>query len=237
MKKGPLYFVVKEDIKSTIESGELKPGDVLATENELCQKYNVSRVTVRRAISELVSDQVLERGFGKSALVSRKAVPRSLNRLTGLFEELKSQGIKCSSYVLSTKVVAADKELAAKIGLEEQVKLRQIERLRYADGDPLCYQNMYIPEEMCVNLDTSKLVNNSLYYLLEADCGVSIASAEQTITSVMSGMRIAALLELHEDSPMLKTVRHAYDKDKHCVEYSESFYVGSRYKLNMTMER
>ena len=85
-KNGPLYFVIKENLKSQIEEGKYKAGDVLPTESRLCQEYGASRVTIRRAINELIHEDVLERGFGKTATVKCENVPRSLNRLGGLHD-------------------------------------------------------------------------------------------------------------------------------------------------------
>ena len=233
----PLYFMVEQDIKEKIASGVYKEGDLLPTEKAMCEQYDVSRVTVRRAIDELIEEGVLVRSFGKTAAVGTSSIPRNLNRLNGLFEELESQGVKCSSYVLSHKIVQADEALAKKMECPEKEELLRLERLRYADGVPLCYQSIYLPNRFCRQVDVQALANHSLYHMLENRCGVHLSYARQSICAALSSYRIAALLELEEQTPMLKVIRNAYTDQEECVEYSESYYVSKRYSLTMILRR
>ena len=236
-KTGPLYYRIKEDIKSKIQNGELKPGAVLPTENLLCEEYGASRVTIRRAVNELIGESVLDRGFGKTATVKCENVPRSLNRLGGLHEELEKAGIKCSSFILSSAVMDAPAEIAAHMGLGRNEKVLKIERLRYANGQSLCYQVLYLKYELCEKLDVKGLASASLYEVLERDFDVKIDTATQTISAVMATYRIAALLELPEQTCMLQVNRTAYTDTGACIEYSESAYVSNRYTLTMTLKR
>lgn len=236
-KNGPLYFVIKENLKSQIEEGKYKAGDVLPTESRLCEEYGASRVTIRRAINELIHEDVLERGFGKTATVKCENVPRSLNRLGGLHEELEKAGIKCSSFILSSEVVNMTPDLREKMEGTEDTKALKIERLRYANGQPLCYQVLYLSYNLCRNLDVKSLTSVSLYETLENDFGIKIDNASQTIKAVMSNYRIAALLELPEQTCMLQVNRTAYTDRGECLEYSESCYVSNRYTLTMTLKR
>lgn len=235
-KTGPLYYRIKEDIKEKIQRGELKPGEMLPTESRLCEVYGASRVTIRRAITELITENVLERGFGKSATVKCENVPRSLNRLGGLHEELEKAGIKCSSYILSAELEEPPEEVGAQMGGDRN-KVLKIERLRYANGRPLCYQLLYLNAELCRDLDVKALASESLYEMLEHKHGIHIDTATQTIKAVMASYRIAALLELPEQTCMLQVNRIAYTDKGECIEYSESEYVSNRYTLNMTLKR
>ena len=236
-KTGPLYYIIKEDLKRKIEEESLKPGDVLPTEGQLCEEYHASRVTIRRAINELITENVLERGFGKTATVKCENVPRSLNHLGGLHEELEQAGIKCSSFILETKVIEVPAEVAGHMGLQEKDKVLEIERLRYDNGRPLCYQLLYLDYELCGDLDVKELASSSLYEMLEHKLGIQIDTATQTIQAAMTTYRIAALLELPEQTCMLQVNRTAYEKSGRCFEYSESSYVSSRYTLTMTLKR
>ena len=233
----PLYYIVKEDIKKQIDRQELNPGDYILTEGELCNLYNVSRVTVRRAVEELIAEGVLQREHGKTASVVNKSIPRSLNRLGGLHEELTKAGIKCSSYILNSEEIEADEKLAQKMGLELNNPLIRFERLRYADGYPLCHQTAYINKALCPDLDVKSLNNNSLYEIIEQKYNLQIDYATQIITSALSSYKVTALLELPERTCMVSIKRLTYLKDNTCIEYSENQYVGSRYNLSMTLQR
>jgi DNA-binding GntR family transcriptional regulator len=233
----PLYHVVKEDIKKQIDNQELSPGDFILTEGELCEHYKVSRVTVRRAIEELVSEGVLQREHGKTASVTDNLIPRSLNHLGGLHEELTQTGIKCSSYILNSEVIAADERLAQKMKVEPNASILKFERLRYADGAPLCHQTAYVNKNLCPDLDVKELTNTSLYETFEKKFNLEIDYATQTISAVLSSYKVAALLELPERTCMLCVRRLTYLKGEKCIEYSESYYVGGRYNLSMTLQR
>ena len=235
--KRPLYFTIKEDIKNKVHTGVYHPGDVLPTENSLCEEYGASRVTIRRSIKELIDEGVLERGHGKTARVVCESVPRSLNRLGGLKEQLSASGIKCSSFILDSEIVRAEGKVGEAMKLPPEESLYKIERLRYANGKPLCYQLLYLPVRLCPDLDVQKLVNTSLYEVIEKEYGLKILDAVQEIQARMADYRVAALLELAELSCMLQVSRTTFLDSGACIEYSDSLYVANRYKLSMTLRR
>ena len=236
-KKGPLYYTVKEAIKEQIRKGELKKGEVIPTEKMLCEEYQASRVTIRRAIEELIEEDVLERGFGKTATVKFDKVPRKVNNLTSLQEEMEKIGVKCTSFILNSEIMEAPPEVAEEMKLPEGEKVVKIERLRYANEKPLCYQVLYLSERLCGALEPARLVSQSLYRILEQEMGIRIKRADQVIQAVMSTYRITALLELPAQTSMLFVKRIAYTEAEECLEYSESFYVGDRYNLTMSLFR
>ena len=125
-KKGPLYYTVKEDLKDQIRKGELKKGEVIPTEKMLCEEYQASRVTIRRAIEELIEEGVLERGFGKTATVKFDRVPRKVNNLTSLQEEMEKIGVKCTSFILNSEVMEASEEVASEMKLPAGERVSKI---------------------------------------------------------------------------------------------------------------
>lgn len=233
-KTHPLYYSIKTDIKNKIKNGEYADGDMLPTERALCEAYNVSRVTVRKAIEELLEENVLERSFGKTAVVRAGHVQRDINKLSGLYDELKEAGILCSTYTLSNEVVYAGDKMAEKFGIEKGSKLVKICRIRYADGEPLCYQKCYINAKFCPELENTDLSSASLYQTLEKKYGLKITSAVQNISACMASYKIAALLKIKQE-PMLKVKRTAYLENKECIELSYSYYIAGRYALTMTL--
>lgn len=233
----PLYCIIKEDIHNKIENGVYKPGDSMPTEMMLCEEYSSSRVTIRKALNELIGEGVLERGFGKSARVKKEQVPRSLNHLDGLYEELTKRNIRCSTYFLSREEISVPAEVANKLGMQEKEAVFKIERLRYANGQMLCYQIFYLPKYVCPDLDVTDIPNGSLYSYLEEKHGIFYTEAIQSISAVISNHRMTALLELPEKTCLLKVSRTAFTDKKECAEYSETYYIASRYSLTMTLKK
>lgn len=234
----PLYLRIKSDIIQKIQSQELKPGMPINTEAALCKEYDVSRVTIRKAIGELIGENVLVRDFGKRPIVNEKPLKRNVsNRLNSLHEEADKNGTKCSSYILSKEIMVPPEKVCQKMGLLKDEQVVYIERLRYIDGLPVCYQELYLNRKLFPDLDEKRLVMESLYKIIESEYGVRIEKAEQTISAVLSSYRVTAMLELSDQVCMLKVDRTAYSDKKECIEYSETQYVASRYNIEMVLWR
>ena len=235
--KQPLYYRIKEDIKKQIENKKLNPGDFLPTEKSLCELYNVSRVTIRKAISELISEGLVVRDYSKMACVAGKHVARDLNYLGGLHEVLSKQGIKVSSYVLKSELIQADKKISEAMKIEEGTPVLFIDRLRYADSDPIAQQLLYIRIDLCPGLEAKDLINQSFYELLEKKYHYKIKSATQTINARTATYKQAALLEISKETNMLYIVRNTYLDNDECIEYSVNYYIANKYDLTMTLYR
>ncbi len=232
-----LYYVVEKDIKDKIQRGEYKAGDMLPTESEMCAQYNVSRVTVRKAIEGLIEDGILERSFSKTPRVKQTAVPRNINKMGGLSEDLKRSGIMCSTFILKAELMEPNDSIAEKMNLEEDEHVYLLERLRYANGQPLCYQKLYLKASLCPNLNNENLANKSIYQVLEQKYGLKISHCEQQISACSSSYRICALLELKEATPMLKVCNTGFLEDGTCFEHSDNYYVGENYQVSVILTR
>lgn len=233
----PLYKMLADDIKEKIACGEYKAGSLLPTEAELCRNYQVSRITVRRALEALAEDNLVERTFSKTPHVKAQTIPRNINRLTGLSEDLESQGTKCSSFVLKSEEIKADETIALKMGVEVGESLYLVERLRYGNGVPLCYQTTYFLAKTCQGLLDDDLAKQSIYGLLEKKYGLKIGNSEQTISACIASFRICAMLELPDKTAMLKVENTGRLQDGTCFEYSTNYYVGDSYRITVTLSR
>lgn len=233
----PLYKVLADDIKEKILCGEYKPGSLLPIEAELCRNYQVSRITVRRALETLADEDLVERSFSKTPQVKSHAIPRNINRLTGLSEDLESHGAKCSNFLLKSEEVKADSFIASKMNVEVGESLYLVERLRYSNGVPLCYQKTYFLAKTCQGLLDDDLAKQSIYRLLEKKYGLTIGNSDQIISACIASFRICALLELSDATAMLKVVNTGYLQDGTCFEYSTNYYVGESYNISVTLSR
>lgn len=232
----PLYIKTKNAIKSKIDSGEYKAGEPIPTEKNLCDIFTVSRVTIRKAISELIDEGVLIHSKGKSPIVRPDSLYRNTNRLTGLYEELAANGILCSSFILSCEVETAGDDLAGKMSINTGDKVLKLARVRYGNGKPLCYQKIYLNYKYCEGIEKENLRSSSLYGVLEDKYGIRLTKANQVISACLSSYKIAALLET-EETPLLKIERTAFLADNTCMEYSLAYYLSEKYCLYMTLER
>lgn len=233
----PLYYQIADDIKRRIADDELKPGDKLPTEQWLIEAYGVSRITVRRALSELIADGTVERTRGYGPVVAQPKLNRQVLRLTGLHEELAKAGLAPTSKIHGVARKPAQGTVARQLGLEEGETVLSFHRLRLADGQPIATQVIYMPDALCPGLDPNRLERDSLYRIIEQEYGLVIDYANQTVGVKVPGRRLAEELQLTECVGLLQMSRTTYLKTRQAIEYTQIYYVPGRYEISMSLYR
>src|SRR6059058_1119123 len=114
----PLYFQLKEIMRERIRSDEWKPGDLIPSERELSEKYGISRMTARQAITELVNEGLFYREQGKGTFVSHLKISQQLIRLTGFTEDIRARGQRPDTKVLSATMCPADESTAERLRIK-----------------------------------------------------------------------------------------------------------------------
>lgn len=203
MTKGaavPLYQQVMDNIRGEIEAGTYAPGSQIPTELELAEAYQVGRVTVRRAIEELVYEGYLTKQQGRGTFVNAPKLVRKVRQeadVQSFSEACRVNGMRPTSRLISRHVVPVSKEMAAFLGLEEGADLLAVVRLRMADGVPVMFENNYFPYEEFKFLEQENLGgSSSIFEVVRAhtgrypensgDCTVEIARADQETASYLS---------------------------------------------------
>lgn len=214
---------ISDDIREQIDTGTLLPAERLPAETELAERYGVTRMTVRHALSSLVGTGYVYRRHGVGTFVADPARRRSLNRLRSFAEELREGGRKVSTRVLAQEIVPATGEIAADLGLEEGEEVVFVARLRLVDGAPAALQRSWVPARTCRGLEEEPLLDGSLYRTLEQRFGVAPAYADQRIFAVAADAATADLLDVASGSPLLQTERTARDHRDTAVERARSW--------------
>ncbi len=230
------YVHIKNGIKEMIEEGHWQPGDVIPPEGELGEMFGASRISVRRAIEELVKEEVLEKEFGKTPRVKKVDVYKRLEQFVGLSKAQNDKNIKISNYIVRSEKLIPGNEVSEAFKLKNGEKVLMVKRIRYADGRPLCLQILYLNLNICGDFDARNLVNQSLYDVLD-EKGVHVVNSTQEISAVQMPEDAVKLLELSHDTNALLVKFLSYDENRNCVEYSKNYYVGARYSLTMEMTR
>jgi len=189
----PLYFQVKNMVKSKIENGLLKEGDSIPSEAEFCEYLGISRATVRQAITELVAEGYLYRKRAKGTYVAIPKISAGFfNRLESFNTEMKEKGMKPSTKVISISKIEASEDICNKLGLNEQSPLIYLERLRYADGQPVVYVETYLPYhgmELLLEQDFENTVNGIIDILCSDDYGIfGSKAATKVFESSLAGI-------------------------------------------------
>lgn len=232
----PIYYQIQQKLKKMIEDGELKPGDKIPSENELCESYKVSRMTVRQAVNKLVEEQLLVRYRGLGTFVQQKKVTQSVDWLQGFTEYMVKMGLKPSSKTLSFNLIKADELLAQKLKIKADDLVYYIERLRLADGAPIALEHTYLPVDLVPNL-TEEVLDQSLYDYLEKDLGFAIKFATQSIEATIGEKHINKTLEVPVQAPVLIMEQITYIDEETPLEYVRCIYRSDRYKFQTLIHR
>lgn len=230
----PFYQQLKDILLESIREDALQPGDRLPSERELGERLGVSRLTVRRALNDLINAGWLFTQPGKGTYVRDAKLEQGIQQLVGLSEDMKRRGYAVTSQVLQVTVLPASGKTAKTMKLAPQEEVVLLERLRSVDGQPLSIERSYLNHKLCPGIAQHDLTT-SLYRILRENYGLNIPKAEQTYEAVTAGRRESQLLGIPEGAPLLLSERVAYTDTGGVIEYGVAWYRGDRYKFHAVL--
>lgn len=236
----PLYFQLKEalreQIKEGLQSGELSPGDYFTSEKELCKKYDVSNITVKRALNELVNEGLLVRQQGRGTFVARPKIEQGLQSFYSITTSLQEKGIRPSSKVLEVGVTPATKGVARHLDLEgEGQEVVKLVRLRLADEEPFALETSYLPSKLFPDLANYNLSVIPLYDLLSQKYGVEPIKAQEFFEPTLVDQYEAMVLGVKQGSPALLLERITYTLNDRPIELCKGVIRGDRCRLSVEL--
>ena len=186
----PLYAQIVESLKRDIENGVYNATERIPAEAELAKQYNVSRITVRRAVDDLVSQGLVEKKQGKGTFICRQKFAKDIKNLQSFSEMCRHMNMKPGSYVV------------------------YISRLRTADGEPVAIEKNYFPVKYSFLLE-KQFNDNSLFECLQEEAKVRVASSEKRIELCRATAEEAKLMKVKKGTPLLyiKSVTYTYDRE------------------------
>lgn len=203
-KNAPLYQQIYDEIKDAIEKGVYAPKERIPSELELAEQYEVSRITVRRAVEELCSDGYLVKQQGRGTFVSTPHINRQFHASTlQTFTALcADNGMKAGAHVVDRQIVPARQNEMEFFGLQKGALLLHIKRVRTADGEPIFEENVFVPFDAYRELLTADLEDKSIFAEVGRVGGTPIVSAGyRTVEAVRASAEQAA------DWASLRTIR------------------------------
>ncbi len=224
---GPLYAQLRDHLAATIHSGAIKPGEPLPSEREIAELGNVSRITVRKAVQELVRDGLVvqKQGSGTSVAPELGKVQQSLSRLTSFSEDMERRGKEVRSVWLERGLFSPSPRETMALGLKSDSMVSRISRLRIADDVPLAIERAALSPQY---LPDPENVEQSLYVHL-AKSGFKPSRAIQRISASNLGSSDAELLNAPEGTASLNIERLSYLATGQIVEFTQSIYRGDAY--------
>ncbi|WNC17555.1 GntR family transcriptional regulator [Brevibacillus brevis] len=211
----PLYLQLKEIIKEDINRGVYKVGQQLPPEGELCEMYGVSRITTRRAITELVEAGILQRQQGKGTFVTAMKLQRELIAVNGFSEFLTQTGKSPQPQIVSTTIMDAEEAIATPLQIPPGTAILQLKRLHYVNDVPLVWETVYYPLTRFPDLEKHIAESISTYQVLKKYYDVEPAYNLKTLNVIMATQDEAKLLRCSIGTPLYQIDKVAYDEDGH----------------------
>jgi GntR family transcriptional regulator len=233
----PLHAQLEEIIRLQIENHELLPHQAITSENELSKQYNLSRMTVRNAITRLVYEGLLYRVSGKGTYVAGKKIATLPISKMGIREQLEALGYKTETLVLDKRTDRAAGLIADQLGIKENDEVYALERIRYADGEPLSLHKTYIPQKLARGLIERDVENTALCDILEKQYNIYVKRVEETLECIAANDPDASYLNLDKGFPLLCLKYTMYSQDGIPFEFSEEIFRGDRIKLKFESNR
>lgn len=236
--KLPLYDQIERNLRDLIINGKLTPGDVMPSEWELVELYGVSRLTVRRALDELVRQNWLERKHGVGTFV-RQPVTASIsaNKLS-FTEQMRSIGRVPSNKLINQRATPATAKIARLLRIEEGELIIEITRVRLADDEPILLETSCLSLERFPSLSNYPWnENESLYQILSREYGVTVTGLDHTLKPVLLTETEAHYLQAKSGSPAILSEIVAFTKGGTPVEYVWSVSNGDKSEFYFHFQR
>jgi len=233
----PLYHQIYLVLRERIQSGEYAAGKTLPGEQELARAFEVSRITVKRALNELAANSLVTRHRGRGTIVASGAViPMVSGSFETLISSLRSMGLTTDVELLEVSDEAADALVAGRLGLEPGAAVQRAVRLRKLQGEPFSYLTTYVPSAIAKRYSIQELRSTPLLILLER-AGAEAVEAEQWITATSASPRIAMCLDVPSGSAVLKIERIMIGTDGAPVQMIVGHYRPDRFQYHMKSQR
>lgn len=230
----PLYSQIADILKKQIRNGEFVSGDSFYTEKKLQEMFQVSRITVRQAVSELEAEGYVQSFRGVGTTVTYGKINENLKSLVSFTEEMRFHGKEMTTTYCDMSLTKADKTIAAQLEIPVGEECYRLVRVRNVDKEPIVYSITYLKNTRRYPLDIHCYMT-SLYRFLETEYHTKVVKGTDTLEAVLAGKEISRYLSVPEGSPIFQRTRKTYEENGQILEYSICYYPGARYKYSVEL--
>src|SRR4030043_939052 len=235
----PLYFQLEQIIKSKILMGEFLPGEQIPTEKDLCETYQVSTITARQAILNLVNEGLIIRRQGKGSFV-REGLKKIKNirtlQLRGDINDIIPEGLKTQEVkVLDIRKVISPKKVANLLNIEEGQEVVQVRRTRSDHGIPVSYIKNFIPLEIGEKIKREDLCIYPMLGILRNRLKIPLTGGIQYVEAIIADYDIASALSISISSPILYLETIIFARQKRPVEFVQTFFRPDQFRYSVKL--
>lgn len=226
----PLYKQLKDIIKRDISNGIYKHGQKIPSEVEFQEIYNISRITIRKALQELTDEKILERRRGKGTYVADVKLERSISALMSFTEVCEAQNLKPGGRIIKCILEEPGEPDRKELNLKEGEKMVVIDRVRYADSIPVSVEVNHFTEKYSFLLGEN-LNDCSLFELLEKKYGIKVQNHLSVLELVFADREMSCYLDVPVKYPLLLVTSLNYDQNGEFAFYGRQYIVGTKFKF------
>lgn len=228
MANTPLYIQIYKNILNSIKNGEYKENTALPSERELCDRYFVSRSTVRQTMSLLKEGDFVYTIQGKGTFIKPQVFIQPLTKAYSFTDTLKNDNVIIQNRIIDYGKETADSALSRITGHSEKSVFHKLTRLRSAQDYPLMLETTYLPTARFIRLSLDTIENGSLYDYLRKNYNFTADKIKETLRPVMPQAKERKLLQISTNVPCILLERFSYEEDL-LIEYTRSIVRGDKY--------
>lgn len=234
----PIYHQMYELLRDRILSGEFKPGDLLPAEPELMAIYDVSRITVRKAVELLSNENLVYKRRGKGTFVRMAMLKSDASRILSFEQDMQQRGFTPATKLLETKVARVSHVTAEKLGIQTGDELVFIKLQHFANGEPILLEEVYLVHRYCPGvIEQLDLARQSISELLEREYDIRIERATQTISAMVATESLQELMNVSDTQALIYIEDISYSQLDIAVQYRRMHYRADRYALELALKR
>lgn len=231
----PAYYQIQKIIIEKIEQGEWGPKKQIPSEREMTEMFNVSRMTLRHALQELVVQGFLVKHKGLGTFVAEPRIAQRLNSLTSFTEDMISRGKIPSSEILDFQFTSVDHEISDALGIAMGESVIVVKRLRFAENEPMALERAFFYFPGCDQI-TKQDFETSIYEVLKKKFSIFPTRAHQKIRADLGSNEENQLLSIHSSMPILRINRITFDQNGNPIEFTRTVYRGDKYVFVAELE-
>ena len=224
----PMYYRIQQAILEQIQAGRFQPGAQLPSETDLARQYQVSRITAKHALDELVRMGRAFRQQGRGTFVAQARI-RDISGFRSFSEDIRARGFTPSSHILAFEQVQPEAVIRDRLHLPDGEAAFLLKRLRLADQEPVAVETAYLPVSVCPGLSQEDLDGGSLYAVLTEKYKIVPTWADAEIEALVATKEDAQVLKLKSGTPVLVAHRVTYTANYEAIEAVDSVYRGDRF--------
>ncbi|NBC15989.1 MAG: UTRA domain-containing protein, partial [Bacteroidetes bacterium] len=220
----PRHQQISDWLRQQIEEGIYQPDEQLPSESQLGEQFDVSRITVRRALQTLESEGLIYRRQGLGSFVKEHRVRQGLVRLSDFVEDMQQAGLEASSQVLHFEAEPVAPDIATILDLDVDKKVMRLDRLRLGDDEPMAFDQTWLPLFYAQLLRDHDLTQETIYHVLEQDYDIPILRGLFRIEAVNADPDVADHLAVPQRRALLLIERTSLTTGDKVVYFQRRYY-------------